>query len=135
MERALEAELTDRLGHERHQEPPGSTGITRNGSTPKSLGTEHGPPEVTTPRECDGSFDPKLVLKRQRRFESPRARVACRRVTSRLTCASSTEVSVGRDLISRVTEVVLEDVKTWQQRGLGRPLPVAQMVSAYPCGR
>ena len=69
VERALEVELTDHLGYERHQEPPGRCGNTRNGSTPKTLATEHGPVEITTPRDRDGSFEPKLVRKRQRRFE------------------------------------------------------------------
>ena len=47
VERALEVELTDHLGYERHQEPPGGTGNTRNGSTPKTLTTEHGPVEIS----------------------------------------------------------------------------------------
>jgi putative transposase len=69
VERALEVELTDHLGFERHQEPPGGTGNQRNGRTPKTLSTEHGPVQINTPRDRDGSFEPKLVRKRQRRFE------------------------------------------------------------------
>jgi putative transposase len=69
VERAMEVELTDHLGYEHHQEPPGGTGNTRNGSMSKTLQTEHGPVEVRTPRDRDGSFDPKIVRKRQRRFE------------------------------------------------------------------
>src|SRR5947208_2850500 len=69
VERALEVELTDHLGYERHREPPGGTGNARNGSTPKTLMTEHGPVRIDTPRDRDGSFEPQLVRKRQRRFE------------------------------------------------------------------
>jgi putative transposase len=69
VERAMEVELTDHLGYEHHQEPPGGTGNTRNGSMSKTLQTEHGPVEVRTPRDRDGSFEPKIVRKRQRRFE------------------------------------------------------------------
>ena len=69
VERAMEVELTDHLGYERHQEPPGGAGNTRNGATPKTLSTEHGPVEIRTPRDRDGSFEPKIVRKRQRRFE------------------------------------------------------------------
>src|SRR6059036_3960082 len=70
VERALEVELTDHLGYEPHREPPGGSGNTRNGrSQPKTLQTDHGPVEVRTPRDRDGSFEPKLVRKRQRRFE------------------------------------------------------------------
>jgi transposase-like protein len=69
VERALQVELTDHLGFERHQEPPGVTGNQRNGRTPKTLSTEHWPVQINTPRDRDGSFEPKLVRKRQRRFE------------------------------------------------------------------
>ena len=69
VERALSAELTADLGYVPHQEPPGGTGNTRNGSTPKTLATEHGPVEVRTPRDRKGSFEPQLVRKGQRRFQ------------------------------------------------------------------
>ena len=69
VERAMEVELTDHLGYEPHQEPPGGAGNTRNGSTPKTLATEHGPVEINTPRDREGTFEPKIVRKRQRRFE------------------------------------------------------------------
>ena len=69
VQRALEVELTDHLGYEPHHEPPGGARNTRNGSTPKTLQTEHGPVAIRTPRDRDGSFEPQLVRKRQRRFE------------------------------------------------------------------
>ena len=55
VERAMSAELTEHLGYEPHQEPPGGAGNTRNGSTAKTLATEHGPVEVETPRDGKGS--------------------------------------------------------------------------------
>src|SRR5437763_9797608 len=69
VERALEVELTDHLGYEPHAEPPGGTGNTRNGATPKTLITDNGPVPINTPRDRDGSFEPKIVRKRQRRFQ------------------------------------------------------------------
>ncbi len=69
VERALSVELTEHLGYEPHQEPPGGTGNTRNGSTPKTLQTEQGPVEIRTPRDRKGSFEPQLVRKGQRRFQ------------------------------------------------------------------
>ncbi len=69
VERAMEVELTDHVGYEPHQEPLGGTGNTRNGTTPKTLITEHGKVEIDAPRDRDGSFEPKIVRKRQRRFE------------------------------------------------------------------
>jgi putative transposase len=69
VERVMEVELTDHLGYEPHLEPPGGVGNARNGSTPKTLITEHGPVQVDTPRDRNGSFEPQIVRKRQRRFE------------------------------------------------------------------
>ena len=69
VERAMDVELTEHLGYERGQAPPGSAGNTHNGSTPKTLMTEHGPVRIDTPRDRDSSFEPKVVRKRQRRFE------------------------------------------------------------------
>ena len=68
VERAMEVELTDHVGYEPHQEPPGGAGNTRNGTTPKTLVTEHGKVPIDAPRDRDGSFEPKIVKKRQRRF-------------------------------------------------------------------
>jgi hypothetical protein len=101
VERAMEVELTDHLGYEPHQEPPGGTGNTRNGSTPKTLTTEHGRVEIRTPRDRDGSFEPKIVRKRQRRFEGFDEKILAlysRGMStrdSRRTCASSTESRSG----------------------------------------
>ena len=61
VERAMEVEIADHLGYERHQEPPGGTGNTRNGTTSKRLITEHGEVGIDTPRDRDGSFEPKIV--------------------------------------------------------------------------
>jgi putative transposase len=130
VERALEVELTEHLGYERHQEPPGGTGNTRNGSMAKRLQTEHGPVEIHTPRDRDGSFEPKLVRKRQRRFEGFDEKILAlysRGLSTRDIEAHLRElygVSVGRDLISRVTDAVMEDARAWQTRPLDDVYPV-----------
>src|ERR687887_2204752 len=69
VERAMEAELTDHLGYEHGQAPPGGAGNTRNGTTPKTLATEHGKVGIDAPRDRQGTFEPKIVRKRQRRFQ------------------------------------------------------------------
>ena len=69
VERAMEVELTDHLGYEPHAEPPGGRGNTRNGTSPKTLVTEHGQVGIDAPRDRNGTFAPKIVRKRQRRFE------------------------------------------------------------------
>jgi putative transposase len=130
VERAMEVELTDHLGYEPHQEPPGGAGNTRNGGTPKTLITEHGPVPIKTPRDRDGSFEPKIVSKRQRRFEGFDEKILAlysRGLSTRDIEAYLRElygVSVGRDLISRVTDAVIEDVKAWRQRPLDDVYPI-----------
>jgi hypothetical protein len=66
IETALGAELSEHLGYP-PEAPPGGTGNHRNGSTRKTLQTELGPARVKTPRDRKGSFEPKLVAKRQTR--------------------------------------------------------------------
>src|SRR3982750_420372 len=68
VERAMEVELTEHLGYEPHAEPVGGAGNTGNGTTAKPLQTEHGPVAIETPRDRNGSFEPQIVRKRQRRF-------------------------------------------------------------------
>ena len=68
VERAMEVELTGHVGYEPHCEPPGGAANQRNGTTPKTLITEHGKVQLNAPRDRDGSFEPKIVRKRQRRF-------------------------------------------------------------------
>jgi putative transposase len=130
VERALEVELTDHVGYERHQEPPGGSANTRNGSTPKTLITEHGQVGIDAPRDRDGSFSPKIVRKRQRRFEGFDDKILAlysRGLSTRDIEAHIAEVygvHVGRDLISRVTDAVMDDARAWQQRPLDDVYPV-----------
>jgi putative transposase len=130
VERALSAELTEHLGYEPHQEPPGGSGNTRNGSTPKTLATEHGPVRIGTPRDRRGSFEPQIVGKGQRRFEGFDDKILAlysRGLSARDIEAHLAEiygVQVGRDLISRVTDAVMDDVREWQQRPLDDVYPV-----------
>jgi putative transposase len=130
VERALEVELTDHLGYESHKEPLGGVGNTRNGSTAKTLQTEHGPVRIDTPRDRDGSFEPRLVRKRQRRFEGFDDKILAlysRGMSTRDIEAHLRElygVDVGRDLISRVTDAIMDDVRAWQQRPLDDVYPV-----------
>jgi len=130
VERALEVELTDHLGYEPHAEPPGGTGNTRNGSSSKRLVCEHGEVQINTPRDRDGSFEPQIVRKRQRRFEGFDDKILAlyaRGMSTRDISAHLQEiygVQVGRDLISKVTDAVLEDARAWQTRPLDDVYPV-----------
>ncbi len=130
VERAMSAELTEHLGYEPHQEPPGGTDNTRNGSTPKTLATEHGSVRIDTPRDRKGTFEPQIVRKGQRRFEGFDDKILAlysRGLSTRDIEAHLAEiygVKVGRDLISRVTDAVMDDVREWQQRPLDDVYPV-----------
>ena len=130
VERALEVEISDHLGYEPHREPPGGTGNTRNGSTSKTLQTEHGPVDVRTPRDRAGTFEPQLVRKRQRRFEGFDEKILAlyaRGMSTRDIERHLQELygaQVGRDLISRVTDAVIDDVRAWQSRPLEDVYPV-----------
>jgi putative transposase len=94
------------------------------------VSTEHGPVEIRTPRDRAGSFEPKIVRKRQRRFEGFDEKILAlygRGMSTRDIEAHLGElygVSVGRDLISRVTDAIIDDVKAWQQRPLDDVYPV-----------
>jgi putative transposase len=130
VERAMEVELTEHLGFEPHCEPAGGAANQRNGSTPKTLLTEHGPVRIETPRDRDGSFDPQIVKKRQRRFVGFDEKILAlysRGLSTRDIEAHLAEiygVKVGRDLISRVTDAVMDDVRDWAKRPLEDVYPI-----------
>ncbi len=130
VERAMEVELTDHVGYEPHQEPPGGAGNTRNGSTSKTLITESGAVRIDTPRDRAGTFDPQIVRKRQRRFEGFDDKILAlysRGLSTRDIEAHLEEiygVKVGRELISKVTDAVMEDARAWQTRPLEDVYPV-----------
>src|SRR5205823_7495328 len=130
IERAMDAELTGHLGYERGGASPGGVGNSRNGTTAKTLHTEHGSVRIETPRDRAGSFEPQIVEKHQRRFDGFDEKIVAmygRGLTVRDIQAHLAEiygVKVGHDLISRVTDAVLEDVKAWQARPLEDVYPV-----------
>jgi putative transposase len=130
VERAMEVELTDHLGYEPHQEPPGGAGNTRNGTSPKTLITEHGKVAIDAARDRDGSFAPQIVRKRQRRFQGFDDKILAlysRGLSTRDIEAHLEEiygVKVGRELISKVTDGVMDDVRAWAQRPLEDVYPV-----------
>ena len=130
LERAMGVELSDHLGYEHGESPPGGAGNTRNGSTPKTLATEHGPVPIDTPRDRDGSFEPRIVRKRQRRFEGFDDKIIAlysRGLSTRDIQAYLRDlygVEVGHDLISRVTDAVMDDARAWATRPLDDVYPI-----------
>jgi putative transposase len=131
IETALGAELTDHLGYAPGQAPPGGAGNVRNGSSPKTVQTELGSVGIRTPRDRAGTFDPKLVAKRQTRLAGLDDRIlglyaggmSVRDIESHLTDLYGVEIK--RDTISRVTDAVLQDVAAWRTRPLDAVYPIA----------
>jgi putative transposase len=123
------APATERLRHFVY-EPPGGAGNTRNGTSPKTLICEHGKVGIDAPRDRDGSFEPKIVRKRQRRFVGFDEKILAlysRGLSTRDIEAHLQEiyrVKVGRDLISRVTDAVMDDVREWAKRPLEDIYPI-----------
>lgn len=128
VEAALEAELTEHLGHPPGGRPQGPN--VRNGSTSKTLQTDLGPVDIATPRDRDGSFAPKLVAKRQTRLAGLDDKIlglyaggmTVRDISHHLSEIYGTEI--GRDTISRITDAVLEDVAAWRVRPLDAVYPI-----------
>lgn len=130
IERALEAEMTDHLGYEKHALEGRGTGNSRNGHAPKRVLTETGPLDVRVPRDREGSFEPQIVPKRQRCLEGFDRHVIAlcasgmttRQIQSHLEEMYGTEISPS--LISRVTDAVLDDARAWQSRDLDPLYPI-----------
>jgi len=130
VERAMAAELSEHLGYERGEAPPGGVGNARNGTTPKTVQTGHGSVRIEQPRDRKGSFEPQIVPKHQRRFEGFDDKIIAmygRGMSVRDIQAHLRELydlEVGHDLISRVTDAVLDDVRDWQARPLEDVYPI-----------
>jgi len=130
IERALEVELSEHVGYEPHCEPPGGAANQRNGAPPKTLITEHGKIQINAPRDRDGSFEPRIVKKRQRRFVGFDDKILAlysRGLSVRDIRAHVQEiygVQVSPDLISRVTDAVMDDVRDWGKRPLEDIYPI-----------
>ena len=133
VERVLEAEMTAHLGYEKHDVAGRESGNSRNGSRKKKLITDRGPLEVEAPRDRDGTFQPVLVEKHQRRFNgfddvilSLYAHgMTVREIQGHLSDMYGTEISP--DLISQATAAVADDVKAWRSRPLEAIYPIVYL--------
>ena len=130
LERSLAEELTDHLGYEPGDPAGAGSGNNRNGHTAKLLATEVGPVELAVPRDRNATFDPQTVRKGQRRLDGVDKLVIglyARGMTVRDIAAQLREtfdLEVSHDLISQITDAVLEEVRDWQARPLDRVYPV-----------
>lgn len=131
VETALNAELTDHLGHEKNASKSGSN--TRNGYSSKTILTDNGEFELTTPRDREGTFEPQLIKKNQTRITSMDSQILslyAKGMTTRDIVATFKEMydaDVSPMLISKVTDAVKEQVTEWQNRPLDAIYPIVYM--------
>ena len=130
MQRMLGAELTEHLGYEHGEAAPPVQTNRRNGVSRKTLKSEDGAFEIEVPRDREGSFEPRLIGKGQTRIDGLDEKIiamyargmSVRDIRGHLEELYGLEVSP--DLISRVTDAVLDEVKEWRSRALDAVYPV-----------
>lgn len=129
LETALEAEMDEHLGYEKHDVSGRGSGNSRNGTRTKTVLTEIGPVEIEVPRNTGSTFDPQIVRKRQRRLTGVDEIVlslSAKGLTTGEIAAHFADVfgaRVSKDTISRITEKVIGEMTEWQNRPLDRGLP------------
>lgn len=137
LERALGEELTEHLGYDKHDPGGRGSGNSRNGATGKTLLTEAGAVDLEVPRDRNGTFDPKIVRKGQSRLDGFNDRIialyACGMTTRDIQAhlREIYDVDVSPDLISRVTDSVLDELTAWQSRPLDSVFPVVFIDAIY----
>jgi putative transposase len=133
VERALQAEMTEHLGHDKHSPVNNTAGNTRNGKSTKTLKGDFGALPIEIPRDRHGSFEPQLIPKHQTRWTGFDDKIislysrgmTVREIQQHLTEMYGTEVSAT--LISTVTDAVLDEVKHWQSRPLDAVYPIVYL--------
>lgn len=129
LERAMSAEMTEHIGYEKHDPIGNNSGNSRNGSSGKTIKGSFGTMGIEVPRDRNGTFEPQIIEKHQTRFTgfddnivSLYARgLSTREIQEHIEEIYHVEVSAA--LISRVTDEVLDEVRTWQNRELDEVYP------------
>ena len=130
LERALESELTHQLGYTKNSPEGINSGNSRNGKGSKTVKTDHGELTISTPRDRNSQFEPQIIKKGQRRFNGFDDKILsmyARGMTTRDIQAHLQDiygVEVSADLVSKVTDGILEEVKEWQNRPLEALYPI-----------
>ena len=124
LERAMQAEMTEHLGYEKHDPAGDNSGNSRNGLSRKTLKGDFGELELETPRDRNSEFEPRMVKKHQTRwtgFDDKILSMYARGMSTRDIQAHLEEmyqVEVSPSLISEVTDGVMEEARAWQNRPL-----------------
>ena len=131
VEVALNAEMDDHLGYDKHEQPHSSN--ARNGFSSKTVQTEEGVFELNTPKVRDSSFEPKLVKNHQTRFTAMNDKILylyAKGMSTREIVEAFDEwhdAEISPTLVSKVTNSVLEQVVEWQSRPLDPVYPIVYL--------
>ncbi|RKZ68837.1 MAG: IS256 family transposase [Gammaproteobacteria bacterium] len=131
VEAALNAELDEHLGYDKHEKTNVSN--SRNGFTSKTLQTKDGQFEINTPRDREGSFEPELVKKNQRRFTLMDDKILflyAQGLSTREIVIAFEELygaDISASLVSKVTDAVIDKVVEWQSRPLDAVYPIVYL--------
>ena len=133
VEKALDAEMAQHLGHNKHESVANATGNTRNGKSKKTLKGDFGELPIEIPRDRHSTFEPQIIPKHQTRwagFDEKILSLYARGMTVREIQSHLEEIygaEVSPSLISSVTDAVAEEVKTWQSRPLDPIYPIVYL--------
>lgn len=133
LERAMQAEMTEHLGYEKHAPAGNNSGNSRNGSYSKTVKGDFGNLDVTVPRDRKASFDPIILPKRESRFTGFDDKIIsmyARGMTTRDIQAHLEEIygiEISPTLVSQVTQAVTEEVTLWQNRPLDEAYPIVYL--------
>ena len=130
IEKAMESELTHHLGYEKYSSAAKKNGNSRNGKSSKTIKGDFGEIPIEVPRDRNGDFNPQIIPKHQTRFSGFDDKIIsmyARGMTTRDIQDHLQEiygVEISADLVSTVTDAVINDVKDWQNRPLDEVYPV-----------
>jgi putative transposase len=130
LERAMAAEMTEHVGYDKHDPGGNNSGNSRNGKSAKTIKGTFGELALETPRDRNGTFEPQIIEKHQTRFTGFDKNIlslysrglSTREIQQHLEEIYGVEVTAG--LISSVTDEVIDEVKTWQNRQLDEVYPI-----------
>ena len=133
LERAMQAELTEHLGYEKHSPSGKNSGNSRNGGYNKTITGEFGNLDITTPRDRNSTFEPVILPKGETRFTGFDDKIIsmyARGMTTRDIQGHLQEIygiDVSPALISQVTDAISEEVILWQNRPLDDVYPIVYL--------
>jgi putative transposase len=130
LERAMAAEMTEHVGYDKHDAAGNNSGNSRNGKSAKTIKGTFGELALETPRDRNGTFEPQIIEKHQTRFTGFDKNIlslysrglSTREIQQHLEEIYGVEITAG--LISSVTDEILDEVKTWQNRQLDAVYPI-----------